>query len=329
MYRAMIAFSLGPLLLACAQPEKRADTPVTTVVAATTDDGVVIRFATIEEGGDVLTKDDLYTAQVQAREAGIRGQDAAITSFDEVRPLYRADVQEWTDEEVAALSGSIVSVLDKVNAIDTLLPEEVLLVKTGSVVEGGLPHTRSNAIIFAGGGIPEGDNLTALFLHELHHVLSRANEDQHDEYFSLVGFVPCSFEEPVGLRSPRLSNPDAPTYAHYSPTDNLDADGVIPFLHASRDYDGSGTLPNYFGFGLIPVSYNNGICEAQIASPDGLLAPPEAPEFLEALGGNTGYIIHPEETLADNFVFWAMENDDIPTPQLPEKVGAFWLAAAQ
>ncbi len=30
-------------------------------------------------------------------------------------------------------------------------------------------------------------------------------------------------------------------------------------------------------------------------------APRQVPDYLERLGGNTGYIIHPEETMADNF----------------------------
>lgn len=290
--------------------------------------GVVFRFAGLDDGAAVLTREDLYTAQIQAREAGIRAQDANVTTFEGMRAPYAGDVLEWTDAEREALTEAMLSVVDKVSLIDSLLPEEVLLVKTGSVVEGGLPHTRSNAIIFAGGGIPSGDQLTQLFLHELHHVLSRANEDLHDDYFSLIGFVPCAFEEPDGLRSPRLSNPDAPVYLHYSPAELPGADGVIPFLHATRDYDGEGVLPNYFGFGLVPVTFADGTCTATIDSPEGLLAPGAAPDFLEKLGGNTGYIIHPEETLADNFVHWAMEATDLTTPELPEAVGAFWVAAA-
>lgn len=298
-------------------------------VAGATDDGVVFRFASRGEAADVLTRDDLYTNQVQAREAGIRARDASVTSFEGVAPIYETDVLDWTEDEMAALSAAIETTLPKINRIDSLLPDEVLLVKTGDLVEGGLPHTRSNAIIFAGGGIPSGDQLTALFLHELHHVLSRLQEERHDAYYALIGFQPCSFSEPEGLRLQRLSNPDAPVYLHYVPVENPGTDGVIPFLYASRDYSGEGALPDYFGFGLVPVAVTKGRCTSLAMTPADLLAPQEARGFLEALGGNTGYIIHPEETLADNFVFWVMDRQDLATPELPQRVGEFWLNAAQ
>lgn len=327
MKTAFSCLAVASLLTGCTSLMQPVLSPE--ALATKTDDGVIFRFATPAEAADLLTRDDLYTAQVQAREAGIRARDASATGFDDYADDYRADVLEWTEEERIALTVAINSTLSKVNGIDSLLPDEVYLVKAGSVVEGGLPHTRGDAIIFAGGGIPSGNNLTALFLHELHHVLSRANEDLHDDYFALIGFEPCAFEEPTNLRLARLSNPDAPVYGHFVPTELPGANGVIPFLHASRNYDGSGALPDYFGFGLLPVSVEGGVCTATIPSPTGLLAPNQAPGFLEALGGNTGYIIHPEETLADNFVFWAMDREGLPTPELPEKVGEFWLNAAK
>lgn len=331
------AAAVSPLfLLAC---EQGADTPDPDVAerpaevmdlafAASTDDGVAFVFAAPAQGAAVLTADDRYTAQMQAREARIRAQDASVTQFDGVKPLYAADVQEWTTEEMEALKAAITGVMDKLDGIDALLPEEVLLVKTGTVVEGGLPHTRANAIIFAGGTIPEGDSLQGLFLHELHHVLSRANRELHDEYFALIGFLPCRFEEPASLRETRLSNPDAPTYDHYVPAEVEGADGVTPYLFASRDYDGEGRLPAYFGFGLLPLEVENGVCTAAVETTDALLAPDAVPAYLQALGGNTNYIIHPEETLADNFVHWAMGREDVTTPSLVEAVGTFWLEKA-
>lgn len=291
---------------------------------AVSDDGVAFRFATGEEAIAVLTADDEYTAEMQPREAGIRGRDAAITQFSAVKPLYAADVLPWTDDEKAALTVAIEELMPRLNTIDQNLPQTVLMVKTGTVVEGGLPHTRSNAIIFAGGGIPSGGNLKALFLHELHHVMTRANTDLHDAYYKLIGFEPCVLKEPAPLRAVRLSNPDAATYFHYAPVDTPGGDGVIPYLFANRPYDGEGTLSNYFGFGLLPVSESNGACTTEARAPSDLLSPDLVPGFADVIGRNTGYIIHPEETLADNFVFWAMGRMSLPNPEIPEAVGAFW-----
>lgn len=346
MMRAAALSGVSLLLLSCGEapdapqadaPETAAEVPATTAaadpatlapdVAGISDDGVVFRFAGLQAGGDVLAAEDRYTAQMQPREAGIRGQDASITGFEEVKPLYRADVMTWSDEQKNALRQAVAEVMPRVNLIDDKLPSEVLLVLTGTVVEGGLPHTRANAIIFAGGGIPDGLGLQGLFLHELHHVLSRANRPRHDDYFAIIGYEPCVFEEPASLRATRLSNPDAPTYDHYAPVavEGVEgADGVVPFLYATGDYTGEGLMPSYFGFGLLPVAVEGGVCTALADTVEGLLAPETVPEFAALLGGNTGYVIHPEETLADNFVAWALETPDLPSPDIPQAVGAFW-----
>ncbi|MEE4208348.1 MAG: hypothetical protein V2I43_03670 [Parvularcula sp.] len=296
-------------------------------VAAITDDGVVIRFMEGEEAFSILTAEDSYRTNLQPREIAIRAQAEGGEQGD-VDALYRADIKTWSEEEMVAVTEAIEAVSAKLDMIDANLPSDVLMIRTGTDVEGGLPHTRGNAIVFAG-GLPEGESLQALFLHELHHVMSRANEDRHDDYFALIGFEPCEFEEPEGLRTARLTNPDAPTYDHYASVMVENADGVIPFLHAARPYDDEtgGRLPNYFGFGLLPVTVTDGVCTTLAEDPSGLLNPRDVPAYLEALGGNTDYVIHPEETLADNFTHWAMETEDLQTPELPQKVGAFWTEA--
>lgn len=303
-------------------------------IAGESAEGVVFIFATADEGAIVVTAEEGYTAELQPREIAIRAGDTAARSFADLQPAYAADVEAWTEEEKDALRAVIAGLMPKIEAVDSLLPETVLLVKTGEVVEGGLPHTRGNAIIFAGGGIPSGGPLKALFLHELHHVLSRANAELHDDYFAIIGFEPCRFEEPAALREIRLSNPDAPTYRHYVPAVPGEgapfsgADGVIPYLFTGQSYNGSGRLPDYFGFGLLPVSVGEGTCTALAERPNELLQPGQVPAFGEMIGENTGYVIHPEETLADNFVFWALERADLPDPEIPAAVGAFWTEAA-
>jgi hypothetical protein len=295
-------------------------------IAAITDDGVVLRFIDGEEAAGILSAEDAYAERLEARETAIRarsgeGDRAAMDA------LYREDVQSWTEAEIAAIEEAIASVSAKLDAIDMNLPSEVLMMRTGTIVEGGLPHTRDNAIVFAGEGLPEGESLKRLFLHELHHVLSRANQDRHDEYFALIGFRPCEFDEPESLRKIRLTNPDAPGYDHYASVMVENADGVIPFLYTSRPYseENQGPLPAFFGFGLIPVTVEDGMCTTMAEGPEDLLSPEEVPAYIEVLGGNTGYIIHPEETLADNFTLWAADaEEDLATPELPEKVGAFW-----
>ncbi|WP_256619902.1 hypothetical protein [Parvularcula maris] len=325
-----LALAAALLLTGCDEPAEAPapEEPAAEVAETQAAEPMAFTYADPERGGAILTTEDEYTSRVQPREAGIRAKNAAATSFQDYAVRYKADVQDFTEEERAALGAVIEKHLPLLDLLMPLLPDELVMVKTGSVVEGGLPHTRANAIIFAGGAIPEGENLEALFLHELHHVLSRANQDLHDDYFALIGFEPCTLEEPEDLKAARLTNPDAPSYRHVMPVELAGADAVTPYLYATSDYSGQGGLGDYFGLGLLPVTLQDGVCTPVAEAPEGLLPPGEVPDFLERLGGNTGYIIHPEETLADNFVYWAMEREGLPTPELPEEVGTFWTEAA-
>ena len=47
-----------------------------------------------------------------------------------------------------------------------------------------------------------------------------------------------------------------------------------------------------------------------------LLEPTEAKGFQEKIGRNTRYIIHPEETMADNFVFLVFGQKNLPNPEI-------------
>ena len=51
-----------------------------------------------------------------------------------------------------------------------------------------------------------------------------------------------------------------------------------------------------------------------------LLKPDEVEGFFEQIGRNTSYILHPEETLANNFVFLITEKKDLKNPEIPKKI---------
>jgi hypothetical protein len=53
--------------------------------------------------------------------------------------------------------------------------------------------------------------------------------------------------------------------------------------------------------------------------------------FFEQIGRNTGYIIHPEEILADNFVLLVLgrTTPPVPNPEIPEEMRAILAQYAQ
>ena len=132
---------------------------------------------------------------------------------------------------------------------------------------------------------------------------------------------------PASLALRKITNPDAPRNDHYI---GVRVDGreclAIPILFANTEsYDAArgGEFFNYLQFRLLLVKRGK--------EPDsvGTVYDGEEPRladlqrvtgFFEQVGRNTGYIIHPEEILADNFALLVMESHDVPSPEILQKM---------
>jgi len=298
-------------------------------------------FASIDQAITILTANDTYMRQLQPMEIGIKNRNSQKTTVDDLKTTYSQNVISLTDAEKNAIIRAINSIQNNLTPYEEFLPKKVLIAKINENIEGGLPHTRGDMILFSQTVLDEFAettkkdpaaeryNLASLFLHELHHVLSRHNKDRHDEYFSLIGFRPCNFEEPTSLRAMRLSNPDAPINQHYVPIKTRKGNGIMPFLSVKGAYRvdkkrSQNSLGDYFDFNFLAVQVENGICTI---GPDGpsFMAPGAVPEYFKLIGTNTSYIIHPEETLADNFSYLLLEKSDLPNPEILSRIETFWL----
>ncbi len=289
------------------------------------------RFAAPETAQKILTAEDVYLANLSPAEISIRLNDPDTIALNALKETYRKGVMVWSDAERRKLNDVLAKNREKLEKLAPLLPETVYFIKVSAKVEGGLPHTRANAIVYPIGSLSApAAQFESLFFHELFHVLSRQQHDRHDSLFALIGFAPCSFEEPASLLPRRLSNPDAPTYNHYIPVTIAGADSaVIPYLYTSRerfDPELEGGFPGHFGFGLLEVKVTGDTCSTayQDNGEPNLLNPDQTAGFFEAIGRNTGYIIHPEETLADNFAYLMTGRQDLPNPEIPARLAA-WL----
>lgn len=289
-------------------------------------------FATPDEAYAILSADDEFTARLQPMEIALRMEDSGRTSLEDLHGLYRDSVRSFTPEERARLEALVVTETDTLESLSTLLPGDVVFIATNGGIDGGFPHTRGNAIVFTPGWLAGDDEtLRQIFYHELWHVLSRHNADRHDEIYGLIGFERCEVMMPESLMARRLTNPDAPSNAHFVPLDMQEGDGVVPILLMPEGgYDPSlqGGFGAHLGFSLMAVDLDGRHCDAALDG-DGnpvLIDPGSLPQYLDVIGHNTGYIIHPEETLADNFVLWVDGDLDVPDPDVVERIGA-WIEA--
>lgn len=284
--------------------------------------------ATVTEGRAIVLAPDEFTAEFTPADISIRLQQTEGGTEADVRGLYADQVVAWTPEEEARLAAMAARNRPALDALDAWIPDTLLFVKNTARLDGGLPHTRANAIFF-GPTLPEDDaELDGLFFHELFHVMSRANANRRDELYGSIGFQRCtSFDLPAGLRARMFTNPDAPTVEYVVPQANPSDNQrfTTPVLTADPPhYDPATNFTGYFEILFIDVRRSaNGACTT-VAREDGDVARFEMREAVGMLfahaGRNTNYVLHPEELMADNFSQMMTRRADAPDPWVYERL---------
>ncbi|HEV3008765.1 MAG TPA: hypothetical protein VGX52_07000 [Burkholderiales bacterium] len=229
----------------------------------------------------------------------------------------------WTNEEQTALAPVLSRLQRFISAMKWKSPSPILLVKASDTLMNGFPHTRGNAIVVQEGMLREmlgqPDLMAYLLAHEAFHVLSRANAALREELYSAIGFRPCAaVDMPAPLARLRLTNPDAPESRHAITVRwNSQSVEMLPFVHFPSE-----TIDARAGFGgqvrtsWLPVERQNGRCKVREERP----ALGELEGLYEQVGRNTGYLIHPEEILADNFALLFLTPEKVASPEILERI---------
>jgi len=227
-----------------------------------------------------------------------------------------ANAINWTAADKAKLQPVLDDLRPRLDALPVQWPAQVLFVKTTGLEEGDAAYTRANAIFLPPSQLASKD-LPFLVAHELFHVLSRQNPKLRDELYAAIGYHPCTVVLPPKIAAVRISNPDAPLNEHCIRV-GLDGQQVLvtPILFSrSETYDVTkgGTFFDYLEMKFMRVD-NNVNADVRLADPRELTG------FIEQIGRNTGYIIHPEETVADNFAIMLTNKPNVPSPEIVQKV---------
>ncbi len=173
-----------------------------------------------------------------------------------------------------------------------------------------------------------------LVCHELFHVLSRANPELRERLYEAIGFAKCKeVEFPARLRLRKITNPDAPRNDHYI---RVRVGGkeclAVPILFADSDtYDPArgGEFFDYLQFRLLLVERGKqpgSVTTLYDGEDPRLVDLQQVTGFFEQVGRNTGYVLHPEEVLADNFALLVMEVQSVPSPAILKKMTAILTA---
>jgi hypothetical protein len=291
-------------------------------------DKTVIQFADERVAADRLGQVDTFIDALSPFDRAARVRSERPVSREEFLRFVAAQARPWSEDEVGTLTETIESVRAGLAPYAAHFPERILLVKTTGNEEGNAAYCRHDNVIvlpqklFNDSPRPLGD----LLLHELFHILSRNNRELRDSLYGTVGFTPCSpIELPESLRPRKITNPDAPVIEHYL---KVEADGktvaAVPILFSrTAEYDpASGrTFFAYLTFRLLAIERGGaGWQPVRVGDEPWLLDVSEVPGFFDQIGRNTGYIIHPEEVLADNFVLLVNGKRDVPSPEILERM---------
>jgi len=289
-----------------------------------------LSFATVEEGKRVLTSRDDYVERMSGFDRAARLKTDSVVSEREYLEFVGKAVVAWEEAEKEKVYLAMEGVEEGLKKMALPFPKKIWLIKTTGQEEGNAAYTRANAIVFPEkfleGGAPW---VQRVLCHELFHVLSRANRELREKCYAAIGFEKCDeLEFPEELAERKLTNPDAPRNEHCL---KVKIDGeeqwVIPILFSKEekyDPEKGGEFFRYLQFKLVVVERAEEGMSVEVVREGEkakLLDAGEVTGFLEQVGENTTYLIHPEEILADNFVLLVTGKRDVPSPEVVEKLG--------
>ena len=289
-------------------------------------------YASKEEGAELMLSNEEYYAGFSQNDLDYKMQKVGAT-MEEYRAFAREQVMDFTPEEKAMIDDIFSGMEETLVRGGYSLPyvDTITIVKTTMLEEagaGGYTHGTqiyADASILAGG--VSGDEfylsyLSFFFWHELFHCLTRANRDFQREMYAIIHFTiqEEDFPLPVSVFEYHISNPDVEHHNSYASflIDGKMIDCFTDFVTTKHFENPGETFFSFSTTALVPID-----------GTDTYYTPDQAANFDEVFGTNTGYVIDPEECMADNFSYalcYGMNGPDgtgYPNPEIIEAILAY------
>jgi hypothetical protein len=236
---------------------------------------------------------------------------------EQARAHYASEVQEFSADEQAMLHwavGTLWPTLTEKAPLYARTPWK--FAKVSDKVEGGLPHTRGDTIVFSAGLMQNllapyraGDRsgllgfLGYLLVHEQTHVLQRSQSALFDTLATQVlGFTRIAAPQTPALLARGVVNPDAPLSEWIFPLPDAPGQAVLPYLQLSNLKTPS--MPR--DFQMVAVMYRQEQGEWRLQEREG--QPVTQPllgvaAYVNAFPDRSG-LYHPYEMAADLLSYW-------------------------
>ena len=324
-FRAWQILALAILTLICSA----------TSAEAWQNNSITLEFVDAQRGRSILASEDDFLTRLSPFDLQSRMQSKTPVTREEYVAFVGKEVRDWSDAQKAAVREAFALVKP---AIESLVPKglpTVEVIHTTGREEAGAAYTRGKAIVLPTGRLEvEKGELAKLLAHELFHVISRNNPMLRDGLYATIGFERIGeIKFPPKQRDLQITNPDAPVIQHAIRLRGEDGEAIwaAPVLFADRPYDPDQArrMFAYLQFQLLELTKPEGDSFRPAMKNDKMrLHSPNHPDFGRQIGRNTGYIIHPEEILADNFADLVTGRRDAPDPWVTEKMRAVFAVHA-
>src|SRR5262245_1042709 len=287
-----------------------------------------VRFATPDEGRAILVADDPFTASLSRFDLQCRLKTDKDVALGDWKQFIAKHVQPWEPAEIELITQSLERLKKRLADFRLPLPALIRLVRTTGDEESNAAYTRGTSIVLPAKALKyDATQLDRLLAHELFHLLSRQDGAVRAKLYQIIGFELCDpIELPPSLAPRRITNPDAPLIdctISLNAKDSRTATCAPVLYSQTKNYDATrgASLFQSFVFRLLVVERRAGRWHPVLLRGEPVvLNPREEPAFLEKIGQNTNYIIHPDEILADNFVRLVMHDENVPTPRITDEM---------
>ena len=282
-------------------------------------------YATKEEGIDLLMSYKDYFNGFSQNDLDYKTKKKNAT-LDEYLEYAEKQVMDFSEEDIKIIDKTMAEV-EKILAVNNIiLPEmePITFVKTSMLEEdlgaGGYTHGTE---IFIGMfelayyNYEYGPEVFLEFIvHELFHCLTRSNPEFRKDMYKIINFTVQDeeFEIPPSVMEYYISNPDVEHHNAYA-TFNINGEDIDCFfaLIALEPFEKEGD--SFFASmatAIVPIDGS-----------DTFYLPEDTSNFYDVVGYNTGYVIDPEECMADNFKYAIIYGPDpelFPNPEIQEAI---------
>lgn len=286
-------------------------------------------FATQSEGRPILTAKDEFIQRLGPFDRSARMKTDKAVSEEEFLQFVGRNVIDWTHEEMQKVHTAIEAVHPLLLDLPLSLPRPVQFVRTTGAEEGTAAYTQGTAIVLPKKELSKSQkDLQKLICHELFHVLSRHNPELRERLYRIIGFTKCNeIDLPPELQLRKITNPDAPRNDYYI---RVQVDGrqscVVPLLISrveKYDVERGDEFFAYIKLQFLVMEKEIGSVKLKTVfdgSSPKVVGMERVSGFMEQVGRNTNYIIHPEEILADNFALLVLGEHNVPSPEILQRM---------